>query len=256
MAERLQKIMSQWGIASRRQSEALIREGKVRLNGEIAQVGQKADPIIDQIEVDGKILHPHFLPQQIYLLIHKPRGVVSTCRDPQGRKTILELLPQDLQQSYGIHPVGRLDQETTGALLLTNDGDLTYRLTHPKHHIEKTYCVWLQGDIPNIKINQWRKGINLDGILTLPAKIRRIHPVLSIPSVGNSRELLLSCLEIKIIEGRKRQIRRVAKELGHDVVHLHRTHIGLISLSSIEGEDLVQGGWRHLTEDEVQQLKL
>ncbi len=256
MTERLQKVMAQWGVASRRHSEALIRDGKVRVNGVVAQVGQKVDPNCDQIEVEGQSLTRCHQPKPTYILIHKPREVVSTCDDPWGRQTVLELLPSQLQQAQGLHPVGRLDQDTTGALLLTNDGDLTYQLTHPKHHIDKTYCVWLHGKISNVKINQWRKGVFLDGRITLPARITRILPIPALPDDTNAHQVLLSCLQIILIEGRKRQIRRIAKQLGHEVFHLHRTHIGPIGLNTENGGDLAPGTWRHLTPDEVMRLKI
>ncbi|HEY9658706.1 MAG TPA: pseudouridine synthase, partial [Allocoleopsis sp.] len=145
MTERLQKILSQWGIASRRQAEQMILAGRVRLNGEVVQLGQQADPDRDRIEVDGKLIQAVERPARVYFLLHKPLGVVSTCDDPQGRPTVLDLLPAVLQHHSGIHPVGRLDVNSTGALLLTNDGDLTFCLTHPRHAIPKTYHVWVEG---------------------------------------------------------------------------------------------------------------
>ena len=135
MRERLQKLLSQRGIASRRQSEKLILAGRVSVNGEIAALGQCADVACDRICVDGlEIGQP---PKRIYILLHKPRGVVSTCHDPQGRKTVLTLLDAELQNGQGIHPVGRLDTDSTGALLLTNDGELTHQLTHPSQQLRK-----------------------------------------------------------------------------------------------------------------------
>ncbi len=145
MDERVQKLLSQWGIASRRHAEQLILEGRVRLNGAVAQLGQKANPDLDQIEVDGVAIKPANRPQFIYFLLNKPAGVVSTCTDPRHRKTVLDLLPTNLRTGSGIHPVGRLDAASTGALLLTNDGDLTFVLTHPRHQISKTYQVWVDG---------------------------------------------------------------------------------------------------------------
>ncbi len=143
MTERLQKLLSQRGVASRRQAEKLILSGRVTVNGKVAEIGQQADGLSDRICVDGiEISKP---PRCVYLLLHKPRDVVSTCSDPQGRKTVLDLLETSLQTGMGIHPVGRLDIDSTGALLLTNDGDLTFRLTHPSHQMPKTYQVRVQG---------------------------------------------------------------------------------------------------------------
>ncbi len=137
MEERLQKILSQWGIASRRQAEALIVAGRVQCNGIVASLGTKADLDLDKISVDGKLLQPIHRPALVYLLLNKPKGVVSTCNDPQGRTTVIDLLPKNLQIGVGIHPVGRLDTDSTGALILTNDGEITNKLTHPRHSIPK-----------------------------------------------------------------------------------------------------------------------
>ena len=163
MEERLQKIMATWGIASRRQAEQMILAQRVRVNGNIAHLGQKANPSSDSIEVDGKPIAPSHRPVPIYLLLNKPAGVVSTCADPGGRRTVLDLLPRRLRTGQGVHPVGRLDANSTGALLLTNDGELTFRLTHPRHHVPKTYEVWVQGDPPESALEAWRGGVSLSG---------------------------------------------------------------------------------------------
>jgi 23S rRNA pseudouridine2605 synthase len=240
MDERLQKILSQWGVASRRQAEQLILEGRVQVNGSIAQLGQKANPILDEIEVDGQPLQSVNRPLPIYLLMHKPSGVVTTCNDPWHRQTVFDLLPQALRQSYGIHPVGRLDADSTGALLLTNDGNITFCLTHPRHAIPKTYCVWIQGHPPDAVLQQWRQGIILSGRVTLPAQIQLIE---------TTRDQ--TCLKIVLREGRNRQIRRVAEQLGHPVVSLHRVAIGSIQL-----QQLSLGQLRSLTETEVRFLQM
>jgi 16S rRNA U516 pseudouridylate synthase RsuA-like enzyme len=161
MSVRLQKILSQWGVGSRRLAESLIREGRVTVNGEAAHLGQKADLACDRIEVDGQVIHPEQRPEHHYLLLHKPLGMVSTCADPEGRPTVLEALPTELH-SVGLHPVGRLDMYSTGALLLTNDGELTYRFTHPKHDITKTYRVCLEGKPTAQTLKAWRQGMPLD----------------------------------------------------------------------------------------------
>ncbi|MEO0406317.1 MAG: pseudouridine synthase [Cyanobacteria bacterium P01_A01_bin.135] len=221
MAERLQKLLSQWGIASRRKAEQLIREGRVRVNGQVAHLGQSADPAQDQIWVDGRAIAPQTRPDLQYFLMHKPKGVLSTCRDPQGRRTVVTLLPK-AAQSLGLHPVGRLDAASTGALLLTNDGDLTFQLTHPRHHIHKTYRVTLDKAISDAALTQWQQGVVLDGRPTLPAKVTLIN--------ATSQKALL---EVVLWEGRNRQIRRVAEQLGYRVTALHRTAIGELRLGKL-----------------------
>jgi 23S rRNA pseudouridine2605 synthase len=240
MADRLQKILSQWGFASRRQAEKMILEGRVRLNGKVVQLGQTADPAQDQIEVDGVLVQPNNRPQAIYLLIHKPLGVVSSCSDPRNRKTVLDLLPPPLNDQYGIHPVGRLDANSTGALLLTNDGNVTFALTHPSHAIPKTYRVWVQGCPSESALDQWRQGVLLSGQLTLPAEV----------NILNARNPVKTLLEVVLREGRNRQIRRVAEQLGHPVIHLHR-----ISIGSIELHRLPIGHYRFLNPKEIRFLE-
>lgn len=244
MSERVQKILSQWGIASRRGAEQLILEGRVTLNGAVAHLGQKADPERDRVEVDGKRVQPQNRPQLIYLLINKPIGVVSTCHDPQNRRTVLDLLPIKLQHGKGLHPVGRLDVESTGALLLTNDGELTNQLTHPRHHIPKTYEVWVEGEVSPAVLRQWREGVMLDGRKTLPALVNVIR-----------RAKSSTLLKIILREGRNRQIRRVAEQLGHPVIGLHRVAIGSIQLQSAGNSPIAIGQYRALDPSEIESLK-
>ncbi|NEP49180.1 MAG: rRNA pseudouridine synthase [Moorea sp. SIO3C2] len=240
MEERVQKILSQWGIASRRRAEKMIAAGQVRLNGRTVHLGQKADPETDVIEVDGKPINPYHRPQSIYLLLNKPAGVVSTCRDSQNRRTVIDLLPDQLTKGQGIHPVGRLDADSTGALLLTNDGELTFRLTHPSHHIPKTYQVWVRGNPPESVLQTWREGVNLLGKKTLPAQVRVLK-----------RKGQSTLLEVVLTEGRNRQIRRVAQLLSYPVIHLHRTAIGPIKLN-LPGEQILPcGDYRALNDVEV-----
>ncbi len=238
MVERLQKILSQWGIASRRQAEVMISAGRVYVNGQVAYLGQQADPVVDQIAVDGVAIAPGNRPDPHYVLLHKPLGVVSTCSDPWGRSTVLDLLGADLH-GVGLHPVGRLDVDSTGALLLTNDGLLTFQLTHPRHHIPKTYEVWVKGDPQPDVLRQWQEGVRLDGQRTLPAEVT---VVASTPSQ--------TCLQVVLREGRNRQIRRVAELLGHPVIALHRRAIGPLEL-----QQLPSGRHRPLTRHEIEQLK-
>ena len=237
MAERLQKILSQWGVASRRGAEDLIAAGRVWVNGAPAEVGQRADPTCDRIEVDGKPLQHDARPALHYLLLHKPAGVVSTCRDTHRRRTVLDLIPA--AQRTGLHPVGRLDADSTGALLLTNDGDLTFALTHPSHDVPKTYRVWVEGQPSPQRLAQWRNGVMLEGRKTRPAEV-----AVETPQADRTE------LRIVLREGRNRQIRRIAEQLGHPVITLHRIAIGSIQLG-----DLSEGEVRSLLPSEVKYLK-
>jgi 23S rRNA pseudouridine2605 synthase len=243
MTERIQKLLSQWGIASRRHAEDLILAGRVTLNGKLAQLGDKADPIHDQLLVDGKPIKPTERPRKLYLLLNKPKDVLSTCEDPKGRKTVLDLLPANLQQGQGLHPVGRLDRNSTGALLLTNDGELTLRLTHPRYHLPKTYDVWLEGHPRDEDLEQWRSGMDLDGQKTLPATLEIIE------ETRDQTHLLIT-----LTEGRNRQIRRLAEELGFVVLKLNRRSIGPLKLND-RGKSLGSGQFRFLTPGEVKLLK-
>ncbi|NEQ95511.1 MAG: rRNA pseudouridine synthase [Cyanothece sp. SIO2G6] len=238
MAERLQKLMSQWGVASRRKAEKMILDGRVRLNGSIAKLGQQADPNSDRVELDGRVVNPEYPLEKLCILLHKPSGVISTCIDQRNRPTVMDLLPPSLVQDTGIHPVGRLDTDSTGALLLTNQGDITFVLTHPRHTIPKCYHVWVRGIPSNRTLQQWRQGVMLSERLTLPAKVRRLRCLHQ-----------QSLLEIVLREGRNRQIRRVADILGHPVIRLHRIFIGSIHLG-----DLPEGQFRDLSSSEMRFL--
>lgn len=244
MEERVQKILSQWGIASRREAEKMIEAGRVRLNGTVVYLGQRANPDVDSLEVDGKPIESHNRPESIYLLLNKPVGVVSTCRDSRKRRTILDLLPKRLSQGQGLHPVGRLDAESTGAILLTNDGTLTFHLTHPRYHVPKTYRVWVQDHPPESVLQLWRQGVDLLGKKTKPAQVRVLE---------RTRENTL--LEIVLTEGRNRQIRRVAELLSYPVIHLHRTAIGPIQLKPDDEPELPSGHYRFLKDFEIRFLK-
>ncbi|MEA5516120.1 pseudouridine synthase [Nodularia sp. UHCC 0506] len=244
MEARLQKVLAQWGIASRREAEEMIRRSRVQINGIPAHLGQKVDPKKDTISVDGQPVSTQQRPPLTYLLLHKPGGVVSTCHDPQGRKTVLHLLPPELRLGSGLHPVGRLDAESTGALILTNDGDLTFGLTHPSHSIPKTYQVLVKGHPSNAVLKMWSQGVVLEGRKTRPATIRFVETI-----AKNTH------LEIVLKEGRNRQIRRVAQQLGYPVVKLHRTSIGPIQLQMPNKPFLHEGNYRSLQDAEVRFLK-
>ncbi|MGL5796548.1 MAG: pseudouridine synthase [Waterburya sp.] len=244
MTERVQKVLSQWGIASRRKAETMILAGRIQINGQIAKLGDKVDLARDILCVDGKEVETRQRPQLLYLLLNKPPGVVSTCVDPQNRCTVIDLLPDNLKQGTGIHPVGRLDFASSGALILTNDGDLTLGLTHPRYHLPKTYFVDLDRPLTKADLKLWSQGIKLDGRKTLPAKIRLVQ----------SRKYNTT-IEIVLTEGRNRQIRRVAKQLGYQVLRLHRLAIGSITLNFCDNLELPQGQHRHLEINEVNLLK-
>tara|TARA_Y100001968_G_scaffold329286_1_gene378306 strand:- start:915 stop:1628 length:714 start_codon:yes stop_codon:yes gene_type:complete len=223
---RLQKIISATGLLSRRRADLLIKEGRVTLNGKKAISGEKANPHFDHILVDGKDL-PKKLNHKVFLL-NKPLGVISSCKDNHGRKTIISLIPTNLRQ--GMHPVGRLDFDSRGAMLLTNNGDLTLKLTHPKYSHTKTYLVWVSGRPNQLKLNAWRNGISLDGKITMPANVELIE--------FNKHNTLLKVI---LKEGRNRQIRRIASILGHPVQDLQR-----IAISNIKLNGLQEGKWREL----------
>jgi len=234
MSERVQKILAQWGIASRREAEKMILQQRVKLNGKIVKLGDKADPRQDQITIDDRPLRAEQRPELLYILLNKPLGVICTCSDPQGRTTVLDLLPLHWRSQQGIHPVGRLDINSTGAIILTNDGALTLKLTHPRYHLPKTYQVCLQGNPSESILEDWRRGVWLDGQKTLPAVIKVLN--------RNTEETLI---EITLQEGKNRQIRRVAAQLGFPVLSLHRRAIGSINL------DITSGKYRLLTESEI-----
>ncbi len=233
---RLQKIIAEAGICSRRKAEILLTQKRVTINGREAQLGDKADPDSDEIFVDDYLLHNKL--EKIVYLLNKPVGVISTCDDPHGRQTILDLLPP--KKRKGLHPVGRLDFDSRGAILLTNNGELTLQLTHPSYSHSKTYKVWVEG-IPSDRILQrWRDGVILNGKDTLKAKVELVQST-------NSRSLL----QIVLKEGRNRQIRRVATILGHRVIDLQRIAIGAIKLNNLK-----EGGWRKLKEEEIHLLRV
>ncbi len=244
MQERVQKILSQWGIASRRKAETLILAGRVQLNGHRVSLGEKADPERDRLEVDGKLIKPTQRPNLIYILLNKPQGVVSTCHDPQNRPTVLDLLPKELRQGTGIHPVGRLDFNSTGALLLTNDGQFTLKLTHPRYHLPKTYDVIICGNLLETSLQQWREGVMLMGKKTLPAQVKVID-----------RRPQQTRLQVTLIEGRNRQIRRIVQQMGCHVLQLHRTAMGSIALDNPPEPCLPSGHHRLLTVSEIRFLK-
>ncbi|MFM8525492.1 MAG: pseudouridine synthase [Cyanobacteriota bacterium] len=226
--QRLQKLLAAAGVCSRRQAEELLRQGRVRCNGRTASLGDRARPDLDRLEVDGQPVGTR--PPEITLLLNKPAGVVCSCHDPQGRRTVLDLLPDVLARGTGLHPIGRLDVESRGALLLTNIGALTLRLTHPRYEHPKTYRVLLGGHPDPSSLEHWAQGVPLDGQPSQPVQLNQLHQ--------DRRGCLL---ELVMREGRNRQIRRTAAALGHRVLDLQRIAIGPIAL-----EDLPEGQWRRV----------
>ena len=235
MEERIQKILSAAGIASRRAAEEIILEGRVRVNGKVvSELGAKADPDRDHIKVDGKLINPK--QPKAYIMLNKPAGFVTTMSDPEGRPIVANLLKGVRVRVY---PVGRLDYDTEGLLLLTNDGDLAHLVTHPKHELPKTYLVKVKGFLEDRHVEMLEQGVFLKDGKTAPARVRKLR-----------KEESNSWVEITIHEGRKRQVRRMIDHTGHSVIKLKRTRIGSLSLG-----DLPVGMYRHLTLDEVQGLR-
>ena len=233
MAEqRLQKVLAAAGIASRRASEELIVEGRVEVNGEVAELGRKVDPEVDVVTVDGERINID--PERVYVMLNKPQGVVTTLDDPEGRPTVMDLinLPQRL------FPVGRLDQDTEGLLLLTNDGELTNALTHPSYGVERTYVALVPGPVRGRTLGQLRDGVELDDGLARPVRARVLE-------TQRSKALL----EVVMTEGRKREVRRMLGALGLHVERLARVNYGGVDLG-----DLRQGKWRFLRQPEIAQL--
>ena len=228
--QRLQKLIAAAGLCSRRRAEEWLQAGRVTVDGLVARVGDQADPHEQTIRVDGQVLPSRGMAR--VLLLNKPVGVICSGDDPQGRRTVLDLLP--LEHRAGLHPVGRLDVDSRGALLLTDLGELTLKLTHPRYSHTKTYRVWVDGVPSEGVLDRWRQGVPLDGRRTRPAQVRRLR--------ARGRR---SLLEIELREGRNRQIRRIAEVLGHPVLDLQRTAIAGLPLG-----DLAEGCWYWLSEGE------
>ena len=224
---RLNAYLARAGVASRRGAEELIRAGRVRVNGETAGLASFVEAG-DRVELDGRELEPEPLA---YVLLHKPAGVVTTVRDPQGRPTVVDLVAHERR----VVPVGRLDADTTGALLLTNDGPLSHRLAHPRYEVDKAYEAEVEGEPSPEALRRLAEGVELDDGVTAPAAVRRLGP---------------SRVELVLHEGRKHQVKRMCAAVGHPVVRLHRrAYAGLI----VEG--LAPGEWRELRPEEVRALR-
>ncbi len=240
MEERLQKFLANQGICSRRKAEEYILDGKVKVNGKIiSTLGNKIDTEKDEVEFEGRVVKNQ--TNKIYILLNKPIGYVTTVKDQFGRPTVMELLKEKGRPiKTSVVPVGRLDMYTSGALLLSNDGDFVYQITHPKHEIDKTYQVTLKGEITEKEVESLRSGVDIGDYITKEANVR----IMKI-----DKEKQISRVEITIHEGKNRQVRRMCEAIGKKVLALHRSKIGNISV-----KDLKLGTWRYLTESEVKNL--
>ena len=230
--ERLQKVLARAGLGSRRVCDDLIADGRVTVDGEVAVLGRRVDPEHDHIELDGVPVVTQ--TGLVYYLLNKPARVVTTAHDPEGRPTVVELVPDDPR----VFPVGRLDWETEGLLVLTNDGALTQRLTHPSHGVEKEYLVEVEGVPSRGALRRLREGVDLEDGISAPAEVRLVQ------SRGDN-----AAIELVIHEGRNRQVRRMCDAIGHPVRRLVRTRIGQLA-----DRDLGPGAWRELRTDEVRGL--
>ena len=227
MPVRLNRYLASAGVGSRRAVDELIRAGRVTVNGQVGELGGAVGEG-DVVAVDGRTVAPQELA---YLMLHKPPGVVTTASDPQRRRTVLDLV----ESPQRVYPVGRLDRDTTGLLLLTNDGELANRLSHPRHGVEKTYVAEVEGDPPPDVLRRLAEGVELDDGPTAAARVRRL---------GAGR------IELVIHEGRNRQVRRMCEAVGHPVRRLHRSAYGSLELGA-----LAEGRWRALTSEEVDALR-
>jgi len=233
MQERLQKILSARGIASRRKAEEMITAGRVSVNGRVAQLGESADPDLDEIKVDGTLLPSK--PEYVYIMLNKPRGFVTTLSDEKGRPNAAQLV-EDC--GVRVYPVGRLDMDSEGLLLFTNDGDFTKRMTHPSHQVDKVYDTWVTGYVPGA-LKRLSQPMELDGYLIRRPKVKLMK------AEGDKARM-----QITIHEGRNRQVRRMCEAAGMHVTRLRRIREGTLQLG-----DLPKGKWRYLTEEELEKMK-
>lgn len=236
MLERLQKVLAEAGVASRRKSEEMIRAGRVEVNGQtVRDMGVKVDPKQDAIKVDGRPIRQE---KKVYVLFNKPKGVITSASDPEGRKTVASFFTNIRERIY---PVGRLDYDTEGLLLLTNDGEFAHLLTHPRHHVPRTYLATVKGVPHGTKLDKLRSGVELEDGLTSPAEAEYydIDP--------DKNETIV---QVTIYEGRNRQVRRMFEAIGHPVQKLKRIKFGPILLAGVP-----RGKYRHLTAEEIKELR-
>ena len=232
---RLQKYLAEAGIASRRKCEEYIVQGRVKVNDKIAELGTKVNPDMDEVLFDNKKVENK--EELVYILLNKPIGYVTTAKDQFSRDSVLDLV----KVKQRVVPVGRLDMYTSGALLLSNDGDFVYKITHPKHEVDKTYTVTLKGIVTNEEVEKLRSGIEIENYITKPAKVKILK---------NDFEKDISRLEITIHEGKNRQVRKMCEAIGKKVQALHRSKIGKLDV-----KDLKLGTWRYLTQKEIEELQ-
>ncbi|MDU1202621.1 MAG: pseudouridine synthase [Clostridiales bacterium] len=234
---RINKYIALCGVASRRKAEELILAGKVKVNDNIVtELSYQVDEENDVVKVDDKIIKEE--NKLVYILLNKPEGYITTVKDQFDRESVLDLVTDIKERVY---PIGRLDYETSGLLLLTNDGDLTYKLTHPKHEVDKTYVARVKGKLTPDEIKMFKSGLKIEDYVTAPAKLKVIR---------YDEKTNVSLLEIKIHEGKNRQVRKMCKAINHPVLRLKRTAMGKIRIGECE-----IGKYRYLTEDEVKYLK-
>lgn len=232
---RLQKYIAYCGVASRRKAEELIKLGKVKINGQIiTDMGVTVEPSIDEICVNDQVIKPE--KSKVYIMLNKPEGYVTTLSDEFSRPTVVDLTKSIAERIY---PVGRLDYGTSGLLIMTNDGDLAYQLTHPKHEVSKTYIAKIMGEMNKNEINQFQTGIDIGGYITAPAHIETLE-----------KQSQISLVQVMIHEGKNRQIRRMFDKINHPVVQLKRIAIGELNLNKLH-----LGKWRHLVDEEINYLK-
>lgn len=234
--ERLQKYLANNGVTSRRKAEEDILAGKVKVNGKtVLELGTKVNPKVDKVEYEGNLIKQE--EKKVYILLNKPIGYVTTVKDQFARDTVMDLVKK---VDVKVLPVGRLDMYTSGAIILTNDGDFIYHVTHPKHEVEKTYTVTLKGKVTNEEVQKLRDGVEIEDYVSKPAKVK----ILKIDEEKN-----ISRLEIIIHEGKNRQVRKMCEAVGKKVLALHRSKIGTINV-----KDLKIGEWRYLKQEEVKML--
>jgi len=231
---RLQKYLAECSIASRRGSEKLIQEGRVTVDGELAHLGQTVNPDIHTVLFDGDPVVPD---AKVYVLLNKPQGVITTAKDTHDRKTVIDLITG---VSARIFPVGRLDMDVTGTLLLTNDGELTNRLAHPRYEVDKVYHAWVKGIVDNKTIRKLQQGVMLEDGITAPAKAKILKT-----------QHQTTLIRLTVHEGRKRLVKRMCAAVGHPINNLRR-----ISVASIDASGLQPGEWRHLHPHEVKKLNV
>ena len=231
---RLQKYLAEAGVASRRKCEEFIQKGRVKINGNVATLGEKVNPEIDKVEFDNKEIGK--IEEHVYILLNKPIGYVTTAKEQFGRDSVLDLV----KVKQRIVPVGRLDMYTSGALLLSNDGDFIYKVTHPKHEVDKIYTVTLKGIVTNEDVQKLKNGVEIEDYITKPAQVKILK---------TDEEKNISRLAITIHEGKNIQVRKMCEAIGKKVQALHRTKIG-----NIEVKEIKLGTWRYLKPEEVEYL--